>query len=61
MVTCHDMQEGDVFVCKTCGMELQVTKACKDAADHTKSDDCCSEESNNCLFECCGDSLIKKA
>ena len=28
MASCIEMKEGDIFVCETCGLELQVTKAC---------------------------------
>jgi len=28
MANCTEMKEGDLFVCETCGLELQVIKAC---------------------------------
>jgi len=28
MANCSEMKKGDTFVCKTCGLELQVSKAC---------------------------------
>jgi hypothetical protein len=28
MAICHEMNEGDVFFCKLCGLELRVEKTC---------------------------------
>lgn len=28
MANCGEMKKGDVFVCKNCGLELQVVKKC---------------------------------
>jgi hypothetical protein len=52
MANCCDMQKGDVFECKTCGLELQVTAPC---ACSTGSEDAC-----NVPLMCCGKEMTKK-
>ncbi|NLT37501.1 MAG: hypothetical protein GXX95_05025 [Methanomassiliicoccus sp.] len=48
MPSCHEMKMDQVYVCKDCGLELQVVKECKE----------CGAEScgcvQSCSFECCG-------
>ena len=39
MANCGDMKEGDLFFCETCGLELEVKKACSCS---TGSEDACS-------------------
>jgi hypothetical protein len=52
MADCADMQEGDLFVCDACGLELQVTKACS----------CIAGEEVSCTvpLQCCGKDMEKK-
>jgi hypothetical protein len=52
MADCAEMKEGDLFVCKTCGLELQVTKACS----------CKAGEEGACSvpLQCCGNDMAKK-
>jgi len=54
MLSCSSMKKGDVYVCKECGLEIEVKKECKD--------DKCSEGScgSDCTFTCCGKELKKK-
>ena len=59
MVNCHDMKNGDIYVCEDCGLELQVVHECKEAG--TSAADCaCHASAEPCTFSCCGKPLIKK-
>ena len=59
MPSCHDMKKGEIYVCKDCGLELQVVRECKDAG--SPAEDCaCHAEGNPCTFSCCGGDLVKK-
>jgi len=60
MATCHDMKLKDVYVCKECGIALQVVKECKDVG-HTAEDCGCHPTATPCTFSCCGKALVKKA
>lgn len=55
MAHCHEMQVGEVYVCKDCGLELKVVKACCDAGTPQESCSC-----TPCQFVCCGEELVKK-
>jgi hypothetical protein len=52
MANCADMKKGDLYVCKTCGLELQVSKACS----------CGSSSGAACTapLQCCGTDMVKK-
>ena len=52
MANCATMKQGDLFVCKTCGLELKVSKACS----------CSSEKGGTCTvpLQCCGKDMVKK-
>ena len=59
MPSCHEMKKGEVYVCKDCGLELQVIKECKDAGTSAKG--CCSHsKGDSCNLSCCGKDLVKK-
>jgi hypothetical protein len=59
MPSCHDMKKGEVYICKDCGLELQVVKECKDAG--TPAEACaCHTDAGPCTFSCCGADLVKK-
>lgn len=59
MATCHDMKMGEIYLCKDCGIELQVVKECEDTA--ATADDCgCHPSGDPCTFSCCGKPLEKK-
>jgi hypothetical protein len=51
MANCVEMKKGDIFVCETCGLELQVTKACS----------CIAGEEVSCTvpLQCCGKDMKK--
>jgi hypothetical protein len=51
MVDCHEMRLGQVYVCRDCGLRLQVIAECREC----ESDECRCEEP--CRFECCGEPL----
>jgi len=51
--SCNQMQVGQVYACRDCGLELQVVKACSDEEGGA----CCAEP---CEFTCCGEPLVLK-
>ncbi len=51
MANCGEMKKGDFFVCKTCGLELQVSKVCTCGT---------GEASCSVPLQCCGKDMIKK-
>lgn len=53
MANCYDMQEGDVFECKQCGLELKVVKTC---ACTSGAADACSVPLTRC-----GQAMSKKS
>lgn len=52
MANCSEMKKGDTFLCKSCGLELQVSKACS----------CESGAKGSCTvpLQCCGKEMTKK-
>lgn len=52
MANCCDMKQGDVYVCKSCGLELSVAKPCT-----------CKPDAHGCCtvpLQCCGKEMVKK-
>jgi len=51
MANCSEMKEGDLYICKTCGLELKVSKACS----------CGSASGHACSvpLQCCGQDMVK--
>lgn len=45
MAHCHEMKSGEVYVCSSCGLELQVVKSCADtgACSCTEPVECCGK------------------
>ncbi|MBN2495124.1 MAG: hypothetical protein JXR96_11070 [Deltaproteobacteria bacterium] len=59
MASCHEMKEGQIWYCESCGVELKVVKPCKHG--HKDADECgCHEEGETCGFTCCGQDLKLK-
>lgn len=55
MPRCDEMQEGEIYYCERCGLEIQVLEECS----HEEGDDeeeVCSVEG----FVCCGEPLTLK-
>lgn len=52
---CNELRQGQIYVCKDCGLELQVIKECAECG----SEDCC--EAGECKFLCCDEELVLKA
>ena len=53
MSSCSHLKKGDKLVCKDCGLEVKVTKACS----------CGDEEEGACTeegFICCGGNMVKE-
>ena len=51
MANCGDMKKGDRYVCNTCGLELEVSKACSCGSGDTS----CSVP-----LQCCGKPMEKQ-
>jgi len=51
MAICHEMNQGDVFFCELCGLELRVEKTCICGT----GEDACSVP-----LQCCGKDMNKK-
>jgi hypothetical protein len=61
MPTCHDLQLNQVYTCPDCGLEVTVTRECRDARQHDQHSDCCNPGSDKeCVLVCCGRPLQKK-
>lgn len=59
MSSCHDMKEGEIYVCQDCGLELQVIKECRDSGQPINT--CgCHQENESCSISCCGLEMKKK-
>jgi hypothetical protein len=56
MVTCNLMKKGDIYMCKECGIQIQVLEECDKAK--ISSYECSS--GSGCSFTCCGEDLVKK-
>jgi len=56
MVHCHDMKEGQVYVCEECGLELKVAKSCTADSNHPKGVSC-----TRCIHVCCNKDMKLKA
>ena len=56
MPSCHEMREGEVYVCEDCGLEIKVVKECRDVGG--SSIKCTCEENES--FVCCGAEMVKK-
>jgi hypothetical protein len=55
MVHCHEMKKGQVYMCKGCGLELEVVKECNECGS---SEDECKHQA--CEFTCCDEPLRLK-
>jgi hypothetical protein len=52
MANCATMKQGDIYKCKTCGLELKVSKSCACIAG--------KEISCTSALQCCGEDMTKK-
>ncbi len=59
MPTCHEMKKGDIFVCESCGLKIQVIQECNEAASSAE-DCCCAPAGDTCTFYCCGQELVRQ-
>lgn len=55
MASCHEMKKGDVYVCKDCGLELQVVNQCKNYGISEEA-----HEHDTCNFVCCEKEMTVK-
>jgi hypothetical protein len=60
MPSCHEMKEGEIYCCETCGLELKVVRKCSDSGDPAAECACHEGEHDPCTFSCCGKELTKK-
>ena len=59
MASCHEMKVNEIYVCKSCGLELKVVRCCRDFGK--SSDDCgCDHHDHRCELSCCDEPLVKK-
>ena len=59
MPNCHEMKKGEIYVCESCGLELQVINECDEVG--TPAEECgCHPSDEIPDFMCCGKSLVKK-
>ncbi len=56
MASCHTMSVGEIYVCKDCGLEVEVKHECKDHGVPEKDCGC-----PPCNMTCCGHPLELKA
>jgi hypothetical protein len=55
MAACHEMKQGQVYVCEDCGLELKVVKECTECGT---ADAACP--GTECTFVCCNKPLKLK-
>jgi hypothetical protein len=55
MANCADMEKGDIFVCKICGLELQVLTPCTCSSAPGKGWEACRVP-----LKCCDQDMTKK-
>ncbi len=55
MASCHEMRTGEVYVCDTCGLEMQVMKECRDVGKPVSDCQCAP-----CTIVCCGEEMRAK-
>jgi hypothetical protein len=56
MVTCNLMKKGDIYMCRECGIQIEVLEECDKAK--ISSYECSS--GSGCSFTCCGEDLVRK-
>ena len=56
MASCHEMKQGEVYVCKDCGLELKVVAQCK---NHGGTKDV--HDHDTCNFTCCEAEMTVKS
>ncbi len=59
MPTCHEMHKGDIFICESCGLKIQVIEEC-DEVGSAVEDCCCHPQAEACTFSCCGKEMVRK-
>jgi hypothetical protein len=53
------MKKGEIYMCPSCGLELEVKAECHEAA--TPAADCgCHDDAEDCRLTCCGVDLVRK-
>lgn len=52
MPSCAEMKKGQIYVCQSCGVELQVIKECTECEENCATDPC--------AFSCCNQELTLK-
>jgi hypothetical protein len=52
MASCHEMKEGETYVCGECGLELKVITECTECGVDAETCEC-----GPCTFVCCGEPL----
>jgi hypothetical protein len=52
MLSCHELQEGQVYECEDCGLQIEVVQGC--TCDDEEGTCGCDED---CSFACCGEEM----
>jgi len=60
MSSCHEMKKGEIYVCRGCGLELQVVAECENADQPPEACACHPHGEAECVIDCCGAPLVKK-
>ena len=55
MLSCHDMELGQIYTCEACGLELKVVHECEDRSGDPEGHVC-----EPCEFVCCDGPLTLK-
>ena len=58
MASSHEAKEGEVYVCKDCGIELKVATECKGGSTSAQTCGCHSAQ-GSCTLTCCGKEMVK--
>lgn len=59
MANCHEMRKGELYVCKDCGLELEVVNECREVG--APPEDCgCHPGDESGELLCCGKTLVKR-
>jgi len=61
MPNCHEMREGEIYVCEECGIEVKVVKECQEVGAPAAGCEHGDPGDDHCAFRCCGADLKKKA
>lgn len=56
MASCETMKKGEIYICSSCGFEVEVKNTC----NCSTGDNCETHDHKCCEFNCCGKPLELK-